>query len=161
MPMPRWQQPSTEDSGGRANLQRPGAGRSLPERANRSLRPQLVHHGAQVAVPGRPLRQLDHARVRVAPRVLQVLAGNPRFAKEVAIDATEPEPDLGKPRNASDPGNAPPYRPDVPPCAPAGSTLIWQYGESVDRDNYADIDQVNPRTAGLLAPDGSVTGGPR
>lgn len=32
------------------------------------------------------------------------------------------------------------------------STLLWQYGESVDRDNYADIDQINPRTAGLLAP---------
>lgn len=91
----------------------------------------------------------------------QVLAGDPTFGKEVALDATEPEPELGKPRSASGPGNAPPYRPDVPPCAPAGSTVIWQYGESVDRDNYADIDQVNPRTAGLLAPDGGVTVGPR
>jgi len=90
-----------------------------------------------------------------------VLAADPRFADEVAIDATEPEPDLCKPRNASGPGTAPRYRPDVPPCAPAGSTLLWQYGESVDRDNYADIDQINPRTAGLLAPDGGVTVGPR
>lgn len=87
----------------------------------------------------------------------EVLRTDPRLGAEVLLDATEPEPDLGKPAGASGPHNAPPFRPATPPCAPRSATVIWQYGESVDEDNYADIDQVRPDTPGLLAPDGTAT----
>ncbi len=87
----------------------------------------------------------------------EVLRGDPRLGAEVLLDATEPEPDLGKPAGASGPRNAPPFRPaTTPPCAPRSATVIWQYGESVDDDNYADIDQVAPGTPGLIAPDGTA-----
>jgi Domain of unknown function (DUF1906) len=89
----------------------------------------------------------------------QVLRTDPRLGAEVLLDATEPEPDLGKPAGASGPRNAPPFRPATPPCAPPSATVIWQYGESIDNENYADIDQVRPDTPGLLAPDGTVTTG--
>jgi hypothetical protein len=88
----------------------------------------------------------------------EVLRGDPRLGTEVLLDATEPEPDLGKPAGASGPRNAPPFRPATPPCAPPSATVIWQYGESVDDENYADIDQIRPDTPGLLAPDGTATG---
>ena len=100
----------------------------------------------------------DH--VDAFPRAYcQVLRTDPRLGAEVLLDATEPEPDLGKPAGASGPRNAPPFRPATPPCAPPSATVIWQYGESIDDDNYADIDQVRPDTPGLLAPDGTVTTG--
>ena len=87
----------------------------------------------------------------------QVIATDHRFATEVLLDATEPEPNLGLPAGVDGPTRAPAFHPDLPPCAKGSSTTIWQYGESVDRDNYADIDQIRPHTPGLLAPDGSVT----
>jgi hypothetical protein len=89
----------------------------------------------------------------------EVLRTDPRLGPEVLLDATEPEPDLGKPAGASGPRNAPPFRPAAPPCAPPSATVIWQYGEAVDEDNYADIDQIRPYTPGLIAPDGAATTG--
>lgn len=86
------------------------------------------------------------------------LALDPRIGTDVVIDGNEPEPQLGAPSGTSGPATAPAFAPFTPPCAPSGSTRIWQYGESVDAANYVDVDEVSPGLPGLLAPDGRVTG---
>lgn len=88
------------------------------------------------------------------------LALDPEIGTDVVIDGNEPEPQIGAPRGTSGPATAPPFAPLTPACAPPGTTKIWQYGESLDADNYVDVDQVSPGLGGLLAPDGTVTPGP-
>lgn len=84
---------------------------------------------------------------------------DPQIGADVVIDGNEPEPQIGAPSGTSGPATAPDFAPFTPACAPAGSTKIWQYGESLDAGNYVDVDQVAPGMAGLLAPDGSIAGG--
>jgi hypothetical protein len=81
-----------------------------------------------------------------------------RFAADVVLDMNENEPRLGAPKGTTGPHNAPAFKPQFPNCSARSTTAIWQYGESTDSDNYADLDQARPDTAGLLAPDGTVTG---
>jgi hypothetical protein len=92
------------------------------------------------------------------PRAYCAAVGaDPDFAHEVVIDGNEPEPQLGAARGTIGPAEAPRFAPYVPDCAPGGSTVIWQYGESVTPANETDVDQLIPGTAGLIAPDGTVT----
>ena len=86
------------------------------------------------------------------------VAIDPDIAANVIMDANQPEPALGAPRDAVGPHNAPAFAPYIPSCSTLAATYIWQYGESTSTDNYADIDQARPGTPGLLAPDGSITG---
>jgi hypothetical protein len=79
------------------------------------------------------------------------------FAADVVLDMNEDEPLIGALRGKTGPDNAPRFNPLVPWCTPARATAIWQYGESLDPENYTDIDQAQPDTPGLLAPDGTVT----
>lgn len=88
------------------------------------------------------------------------LAIDPEIGTDVDIDGNQPEPQLGAPSGTSGPATAPAYAPLTPPCAPPGTTGIWQYGESIDSDNYVDVDEVRPGLPGLLSPDGRVTPGP-
>jgi hypothetical protein len=81
------------------------------------------------------------------------------FAAGVVLDMNEDEPMIGAPRGATGPDNAPRFTPNSPSCAPPAATVVWQYGESLDDGNWTDVDQARPDTAGLLAPDGGVTGG--
>ena len=87
------------------------------------------------------------------------VARSRQFAGDVVLDMNEPEPQLGAPPGRIGPGTAPAFHPDVPACAPPGATVIWQYGESIDPGNLTDVDEARPGTPGLLAPDGTVTGG--
>lgn len=77
--------------------------------------------------------------------------------RHVVLAQDEPEPQIGAPRGAVGPANAPPFRPNRPRCAPLAQIKIWQYGESLTADNVTDIDEVRPDTPGLLLPDGSVS----
>lgn len=86
------------------------------------------------------------------------LARSAHFTANVVLDMNEPEPQLGAPRGTIGPRNAPRFHPSEPSCTPPGATVIWQYGESTDPANVTDVDQARPGTAGLLAPDGTVTG---
>ncbi|MEP6853230.1 MAG: glycoside hydrolase domain-containing protein [bacterium] len=86
------------------------------------------------------------------------VARDPQFTADVVLDMNQPEPRLGAPRGTTGPHNAPRFRPTVPSCAPRTATKIWQYGESIDPDNYTDIDQAVPDAPGMLAPDGAITG---
>jgi glycoside hydrolase-like protein len=79
------------------------------------------------------------------------------FTADVVLDMNEDEPLIGAPRGKTGPDNAPRFNPLVPWCTPDRATVIWQYGESLDPENYTDIDQARPDTPGLLAPDGTVT----
>lgn len=88
-----------------------------------------------------------------------VVAHDSQFRDNVALDMNEDEPQLGAPRGTVGPKNAPRFAPLKPDCAPAKAVQMWQYGESISRDNYTDIDQAKPDIKGLLAPDGGVTGG--
>ena len=85
------------------------------------------------------------------------LALDPEIGTDVDIDGNQPEPQIGAPRGTSGPLTAPDFAPLTPACAPPGSTGIWQYGESLDSDNYVDVDEVRPGLPGLLSPDGRVT----
>jgi Domain of unknown function (DUF1906) len=86
------------------------------------------------------------------------VAVDPDFAAHVIMDANEPEPAIGAPRNAVGPHDAPTFAPFIPSCSRRTSTDIWQYGESTSIDDPADVDQARPDTPGMLAPDGTVTG---
>ena len=86
-----------------------------------------------------------------------VIATDREFATHVILDANEPEPQLGAPRGTIGPRTAPRFAPDLPWCTPPGVVKIWQYGESTSGENYTDVDQADPNTPGLLAPDGSIT----
>ncbi|MGI8665644.1 MAG: glycoside hydrolase domain-containing protein [Jatrophihabitans sp.] len=79
------------------------------------------------------------------------------FARDVVLDMNEDEPRLGALRGSTGPHNAPAFAPKSPACAAPAATVIWQYGESIDRANYTDIDQARPGLHGLLAPDGSIS----
>lgn len=83
---------------------------------------------------------------------------SPAFRSDVLLAMNEDEPRLGAPRGSTGPHDAPAFEPKSPSCAPAAATVIWQYGESRDDDNWTDVDQVRPDAPGLLAPDGSVSG---
>ncbi|MCW2494740.1 glycoside hydrolase domain-containing protein, partial [Jatrophihabitans sp.] len=84
------------------------------------------------------------------------ILAEPLLGRVVLAD-DEPEPEIGAPRGAIGPHNAPRFAPDRPHCADPSVTRIWQYGESLDNANATDVDEVLPGTAGLLAPDGTVT----
>jgi hypothetical protein len=86
---------------------------------------------------------------------------DPQFRSEVILADDEPEPAIGAPAGAVGPSTAPPFRPDVPHCAPATATRIWQYGESLTSANVTDIDEIRPDTPGLILPDGTVSTGTR
>jgi hypothetical protein len=88
-----------------------------------------------------------------------VIATDRDFATHVILDANEPEPALGAPRGTIGPRTAPKWAPDIPWCTPPGVVKIWQYGESTSGENYTDVDQADPNTPGMLAPDGTITGG--
>jgi Domain of unknown function (DUF1906) len=79
------------------------------------------------------------------------------FAHDVQLADDEPEPAISAARHTIGPANAPRFAPDAPWCAAPSATRIWQYGESTTRGNDTDVDEVRPGTAGLLAPDGTVT----
>jgi Domain of unknown function (DUF1906) len=87
-----------------------------------------------------------------------VIATDREFATHVVLDANEPEPQLGAPLGTIGPHTAPRFAPDIPWCTPPGVVKIWQYGESTSGENYTDVDQANPDTPGMLAPDGGITG---
>ncbi len=84
-------------------------------------------------------------------------AADPVFAASTVIDGNEPEPQLGAPSATIGPAQAPPWAPFVPACSAPSSTVVWQYGESVDAGNVTDVDQMQSGLAGLLRPDGGVT----
>lgn len=85
------------------------------------------------------------------------VAHDPRFRRDVVLDMNEPEPRIGAPQGSTGPKNAPPFAPFSPSCAARTATVIWQYGESTDQDNYTDVDQARPDLHGLLAPDGTIS----
>lgn len=86
-----------------------------------------------------------------------VLRHHPVFRREVVLADDEPEPAIGAPAGTIGPANAPRFGPDAPHCAPREATKIWQYGESTSAGNATDVDEIQPDTPGLIAPDGSVT----
>jgi hypothetical protein len=115
----------------------------------------LQGSGYRVGIYGNTYRQTnDFPRAYCA-----TAAADPEFAAGVIMDANEAEPAIGAPRNEVGPGVAPPFTPLIPACSAPTSTYIWQYGESTSKANFADADEMRPRTPGLLAPDGTVTGG--
>jgi len=87
------------------------------------------------------------------------IADDEQFATQATLADDEPEPSISAPRQSIGPGTAPSFHPDAPDCAEPGMTRIWQYGESTTGGNSTDVDEVLPGTAGLLAPDGTVTAG--
>lgn len=91
------------------------------------------------------------------PRGYCAAARDHDFATDVILDMNQPEPRLGVARGTTGPRNAPPFAPTAPSCAPKRATVLWQYGESTDPDNYTDIDQARPDIPGLLTPDGTTT----
>jgi hypothetical protein len=88
----------------------------------------------------------------------RALTRDASLGTDVVLDMNEDEPLIGAPRGTTGPHDAPRFDPNSPRCAPRSATKIWQYGESLTAANLTDIDQARPDTAGLLAPDGSVTG---
>jgi hypothetical protein len=86
------------------------------------------------------------------------IVAEPTLGQQAILADDEPEPAIGAARGTIGPRNAPPFHPDMPHCADPSQTRIWQYGESLDNANATDVDEVQPNTPGLLAPDGSVTG---